>query len=303
MDDIIQEKDISRQIETIYGFSIKSFVQAPRGWWAETHILDTNKGKYFIKIYIDDMSYENELYASIHKQYEIAKYIDYIPKPEKTKSGDFLPKLDNKRIMALYSFIDGEKYSCSNANEILKLMIPIYKLDIKGLNKNPYYFYGEKIVEDLRNSKYDVKSDIWIDFLKINSEALIKYWDYYKIMYNNVITKGKDIYLTHGDLGANLMIDRTDKIFIVDWDSISLGPIERDLREFIDINTDINELERTAKNAGFYWEFDKDYHNYYILNNLYDDLGILFSYEQNDNADKVIGQQKNIDNMERKLII
>ena len=171
-------------------------------------------------------------------------------------------------------------------------------------SKYKYHFYAEKIITDMHKNVYDTKSNICINFLKKNYVALIKYWDDYKNLYNKVTTKDRELFITHGDLGVNLMIDKIGKLFIVDWDSVHLGPIERDLREYINKDTDIKELEEITKKAGLYWEFDKDYHNYFILNSLYDELGGLYYEEQTmaNDVDKVNGHQRFLDNIEWKLI-
>jgi thiamine kinase-like enzyme len=110
--------------------------------------------------------------------------------------------------------------------------------------------------------------------------------------------------LTHGDVAKNLMIDENKQVFIIDWDRIRLGPIELDLSEFIDKNTDIKKLENTAKNAGLDWEFDKDYHNYFILNDLYYNLRNFLNTDSDKiTSESLIGYQQYIDSICNKLIM
>ncbi|MFD1676720.1 hypothetical protein [Alicyclobacillus fodiniaquatilis] len=298
-----------KQIESAYGFSINSYIPAPRGWWAETYVLDTSRGKYFIKIFVDEMCFETELSASLDIHFEMAEHIEYIPKPIRTVDGILLHTLDNNRVVALYTHINGTNFKTNDARLILSLMANIYKLDIKCKNHCQFPLYGKKIMNDLLTDKYHTKSEILIGHMKRNRDFFMKYWSIYEELVYKVRNKQNKLYLTHGDLGVNLMIDNNRKIFIVDWDSIHLGPIERDLREYIDSSTDIGQLEAIAKNAGLYWEFDKDYHNYFLLNGLYDDLGNFFyeiDLEAADGeikiAERTTGQQQYINTIEDRLI-
>lgn len=300
-------EDIKRQIEIVYGLTIKSYTPAPRGFWAETFILNTDKDTYFIKIH-KNFPWESELRTSLDIQFQIAEHVKHIPKPIKTQSNMLLHTLDDKRVTALYSYIDGINYITNNACEILNLMADIYKLNINCDNKYIFKLYAEKIMEEMKINTYDTKSRTLRCFLEQNRDVYIKYWNTYVNLVNKVRNTNKKFYLTHGDVAKNLMIDKNKQVFIIDWDRIRVGPIELDLREFIDKNTDIKKLENTAKNAGLDWKFDKAYHNYFILNDLYYYLRNLLNIEVKDNCDNITedtlyGHQQYIDNLSNKLIM
>jgi hypothetical protein len=187
-------------------------------------------------------------------------------------------------------------------------MANIYNLNIKCDDIYDFKFYAEKIMGEIQLNKYDTKSEILRNFVKHNREVFIKYWYIYENLVNKVHNKNSKYYLTHGDVAKNLMIDKNKQVFIVDWDRIYSGPIERDLREFIDIKTDIIKLENIAKKAGLDWEFDKDYHNYFILNGLYYNLRNLLHIEVQHDSEKItaeslIGHQQYIDNIPNKMIM
>jgi thiamine kinase-like enzyme len=234
----------------------------------------------------------------------MAEQVKYIPKPIKTQSNMLLHTLDDKRVTALYSYIDGINYITNNACEIINLMADIYKLNIKCDNKYVFKLYAEKIMEEMKINKYDTKSETLRCFLEQNREVYIKYWNAYVNLVNKVRNTNRKSYLTHGDVAKNLMIDKNKQVFIIDWDRIRLGPIELDLSEFIDKNTDIKKLENTAKNAGLDWEFDKDYHNYFILNDLYYNLRNFLNTDSDKiTSESLIGYQQYIDSICNKLIM
>lgn len=147
----------------------------------------------------------------------------------------------------------------------------------------------------------DTKSDTVRDYLNYNREAYLIYWDMYKNLFKKVSSAKRKLYLTHGDVAKNLMIEKNNQMYIIDWDRIRLGPIELDLCEFIDKNTDINKLENTAKCAGLVWEFDVDYHNYFILNDLYYYLRNLC--HSNSTTVNIDDYQQYLDSVRNKLII
>lgn len=299
-------EDIIRQIETAYGISIKSYSQAPRGFWAETYVLITDRDKYFIKIY-KDLPFELSLRSSLDIHYQMSKQINYIPKPIKTQNNILLHTLDNKRVAALYTYIDGTKHITNDAYEIFYLMANIYNLKIKCDSIFHFRFYAEEIINKMQIRKYYTKSEILDNFIEHNREVFIRYWNIYKNLVDDLSKKNNKYYLTHGDIAVNLMIDKKKQVFIVDWDRIHLGPVERDLREFIDINTDISKLENIAKNVGLDWRFNKEYHNYFILHSLYKDLFFTDKAVQQDSkkitVEGLVEYQQYIDDLHNKVII
>ncbi|MDF2540433.1 MAG: Phosphotransferase enzyme family [Herbinix sp.] len=300
-------ENMIKQIEIAYGFSIKSYAAAPRGFWAETYILNTDKDTYFIKIH-KDFPWELTLRTSLDIQYQMAEQIKYIPKPIKTKNNMLLHTLDDKRVTAIYSYIHGINYSTNDVFEILNRMADIYNLNIKCDSRYDFKLYAEKIMGEMQTNKYNTKSVTLCNFLEQNREVYIKHWNKYVNLVNKVRNSNRKFYVTHGDLAKNLMIDENKQVYIVDWDRIYLGPIELDLYRFIDINTNIKKLENTAKNAGLDWEFDKDYHNYFTLNGLYYNLRNLLNIEGKDDSDKITvdslkGYQDYIDKLDNRFII
>lgn len=87
-----------------------------------------------------------------------------------------------------------------------------------------------------------------------------------------------------------------------------MGPIELDLCSFIDKNTDFKTVEHQAKKLGLDWEFDKCFHNYFILNDLYYNLRNLLRIEvknasEDITAASLCSHQEYIDSIEQKLIM
>jgi Ser/Thr protein kinase RdoA (MazF antagonist) len=293
-------EDTINQIELAYGFSIKAVIPAPRGFLAETFFIKTDNETYFLKIH-KNYPWESTLRASLDIQYQMTEQIKYIPKPIKTKDNLLLYTLDVKRVVTLYTHIDGTNYITNDACEILNLMAGIYNLNIKCENIYDFKFYAKQIIEDMQINKFDTKSEILRSFLEHNREVYIKYWDIYKNLVNKVRSTKRKFYLTHGDIAKNLMIDKNKQVSIIDWDRIRLGPIELDLSEFIDNNTNIKRLENIAKSAGIEWEFNVDYHNYFILNGLYYNLRNL--HHDNITMENLIGHQQYIDKIRNKVIM
>jgi hypothetical protein len=68
-----------------YGFSIKSYAPAPRGFWAETFFINTDRETYFLKIH-KNYPWETTFRASLGIQFQMTEQIKYIPKPVKTQN-------------------------------------------------------------------------------------------------------------------------------------------------------------------------------------------------------------------------
>jgi hypothetical protein len=119
----------------------------------------------------------------------MAEQVKYIPKPIKTQSNMLLHTLDDKRVTALYSYIDGINYITNNACEIINLMADIYKLNIKCDSIYDFKFYAEKIIGEMQIDKYDTKSEILRKFLEHNREVYINNWNSYVSLVNKVRIK------------------------------------------------------------------------------------------------------------------
>lgn len=289
-------KYIINWIEKAYGITVESYAKAPRGFWAETYYINTDNDIFFLKIH-NNYPWKAVFMASVDIQYQMAQRIKYIAAPLMSRKNTTSYVLDDGRTAALYTYIDGESYATRDACEVLRLLADIYTYttDIKCDNIYTYKLYPDKFCSE---------SPVLKEYLCKNRDIYIKYRKKYEALADMVCNTDRKRYLTHGDIATNLMIDLNRQVYIIDWDRIRLGPIELDLYEFIDNTTDIRLLDNIVENACPGWRFNKDYHNYFILNDLYYNLrNLLNTGGDGITPEDLSAYQQYIDNLDSRLLL
>jgi thiamine kinase-like enzyme len=276
-------KEYIDPIQNHYGFLIRDYKPAPRGFCAETFFIETNTGKYFTKIYTNE-KFTRDLLPSLKIQNIIGEKLDYIPLPIKTLQNNLFLKLENNIVISIYTCIDGKQYHTDNLHELIALMGNIYKSTIKS-NKTEEYIISEK-----DNMEKILKEEISIskklkEFIKTKKDFLIKKWNCYQMISGDIKEKSSCYYLTHGDMPGNLMIDKKGKVYIVDWDVTYMAPIERDFWFFMDNQMKINEIRDIFESIDIKWKFNQNYYDYYLYSRFFEDL---FGYIELD----ILGNEK-----------
>jgi Ser/Thr protein kinase RdoA (MazF antagonist) len=212
-----------------YSFAPVSITPAKRGYYGETWRLNTAVRSYFIKL--DYSAAHKDLYErSFHIMEHLANHgIDFISRIVKTADGRLSARYD-RAVLGVFDWIDGENIQ----NERTKIaeyqmLARIYTVPYEGLTLPREEFSTESsdlFYKQWNRLKCDNTSHI-LDLLEKHRELLRYRAERLKRFSKLCAADKSHFYITHGDAGGNVIVS-AERYFIVDWDTPTLAPPERD---------------------------------------------------------------------------
>ncbi len=261
--------NIENFLKNKYGFDIISITEAPRGFYGETYILKTRDNTYFVKI--DYTPWHKNKYKNSFKTVEFFNKLnfDFVPKIIFTIDNKSYTKYNNG-ILGVFEYIEGKHTDNYKIESLFSKLVEIYKLDANKLKIEKEYVSLATLYEyeKLKNNlKETTQSDILSilnkneNFISHNKEKLLHFYDINK-------KENKNLFITHGDAGGNCIIN-DDKFYIIDWDEVSIAPIERDLWFFMHKKEQIKEILQTFKKHNFSIPLDYNMFAYYCYKSFF----------------------------------
>lgn len=221
-----------------YGFQVKNILPAKRGFYGETWNVQTENGKYFLKI-----DYWNHHQKELQSNLPIIQYmtdsgISFIPKIIETKDCH-LSSCFRQGTSVVFEHIPGELSEDYSTAQLYDHLAKIYRLKTDGLELKTENFGTERIdtflaLQRLPEMPTEVKTA-----LAKKEPDIFRYMEHLR-QFSAVCKDCKEnFHITHGDAGGNCILHE-DQLFLVDWDSIMLAPVERDAWIYI---CDKNEIK------------------------------------------------------------
>lgn len=222
-----------------YGFSVKDIFPAKRGFYGETWNIQTESGKYFLKI--DYWNHHKEEYQNSLSvvQYITDSGISFVPKVIKTEDGN-LYSCFRQGTAAVFEYIPGELFENWSTEQLYSRLAAIYQLKPNRITLKTENFGTELLdtFQQLRNLP-DLPAAVK-KALAEKESVLSRYVERLKEFSTACKDDKTNFYITHGDSGGNCILNE-NQLFLVDWDSCLLAPIERDAWIFI---CDRDEMEK-----------------------------------------------------------
>jgi len=253
----IDKMELKQKIQDVYNLDVKNFKFVPVGEIASSYIVTTKKNdKYFLKLYfpsrlnnqqIHKLDFSLEVVHQLH-QVQGIKHISY---PIETVKGNLKSRFQEAE-MVLWNYIDGkivsEKKSKTTIflNKISELLAQIH--DSTG-----YLEFQNKL---LFNFDISFKDDLLLCLREIATCTNSKDKTFLKL--KNIITplmndilqsltyleeitqnlkegSSHDYVVCHNDpIRHNILLNKQDKIYLVDWDSAYFAPFEKDIWFYLD---------------------------------------------------------------------
>jgi len=216
-----------------YGLKAISFSEAKRGFYGETWRLETQSGKYFVKLD----------YSSLHKsvfgdsiavvEHLCMHGIGYIAKVIKTVNGALFAYYDSA-VLGIFEWIDGENIQ----NETTKIpeyqkLAKIYTVPSKGVPiaketfNSAYIDDFLSLHERLKTMANTLTAKQLLRLFDEKSELIRHCSGRFMTFAKRCRTDYDHFYITHGDAGGNIIVN-DNEFYIVDWDEPKLAPPERD---------------------------------------------------------------------------
>lgn len=244
-----------------YGLDVKSLLPAKRGFYGETWDIQTEKGKYFVKI--DYWNHHKESYQNSLPivQYMTNSGISFIPKIINTKNGNLYCNF-RQGTVAVFEYISGDLSECYSVKQLYNCLAKIYMLKTNGIKLKTETFDAEPIeifhkLQKIPELPADVKKT-----LSEREPAISEYAERLKQFAAACKNNKENFHITHGDAGGNCILNG-NQLFLIDWDSVMLAPIERDVWIYICDQQQLDNINSVLIKNGIRYTFEKNRLCYY----------------------------------------
>ncbi len=134
--------ELIRFLSSEYGLQVKNILPAKRGFYGETWSIQTENGKYFIKV--ECWAHHSEIYRNSLSavQYMTGSGISFIPKIIKTKDGRLYSSFQ-QRTAAVFEYVPGELLENCSVEQLYSRLSEVYKLRTDGIEMETETFGAE----------------------------------------------------------------------------------------------------------------------------------------------------------------
>jgi len=287
------ESNIKFLLETIkneYGLSIVHMEKLEIGFDQNTAVyklISNDQKEYFLKI-----RSKNFVPSSVIIPFWLSMEIGLtnVINPIKTIDNKLFHKILFSYI-TLFPYINGQSgwnssFTKDQFYKFGQFMHGLHSIEITNEYKLllPIATYNKKCIKIVKNYLKSIKNKVHdnpiiIEFLGIlrnNESTIIKMINFLENIIKKNITEDKNLCLCHGDIHAgNILIDK-DKFYVVDWDTITMAPPEKDLM-FIGGNignrwNKKEEIDSFYRGYGKELKIDKDLIKYYRCERIIEDI-------------------------------
>ena len=234
---------LKKYLNKNYNFIVKEIKPASRGMEGETWVVTTSSDIFFVKI--NFLSRVNKNFIKSVDAIDILneKGINNINEIIKTKKNENYIKF-NKKVLVVFKYIDGKIDYNYPYLKLMKLLINIYKTNIKTEIPTENFKIDKLLnrlnINLLKAQKY-LKLNNLLNKYQVNIQKYVRELKKYYEKIDKTTLK----VITHGDVCVNVMVGT--KVFLIDWDEILLAPIERDCWFFMDYKYKIKNINNLLK--------------------------------------------------------
>ena len=292
----LKDKKIIVCLRDAYGLRVEKISFLPLGADFNTAVyrITTNNGSdYFLKLRSGEF-----LEASVSVPKYLADLgIKQVIHPLATKTGQLWTSLESFKAI-LYPYVEGHngveaKLSEDQWAQFGTTIKNLHSVDIpasitKGV---PRETFSSKWRETVKAFLMRIGSEVFEEpvavkmalFLKSKSSEILKLVERAEELAITIQTQPLEYILCHADMhGWNLIVDKEDALYIVDWDTLIFAPVERDLM-FIGAGIWDSGLTAAEEESLFYkgygqTEINHDVLAYYRFERIIQDIGDYCEY-------------------------
>lgn len=238
------------------GFSVKKLCPEKRGFYGETSNIQTEKGKYLLKFDYWE-HHKREFQNSLPViQHMTDSGITFIPKILRTKDGRLCGSFQ-KGTAAVFAYIPGQLSEDYSTEQLYRHLAQVYRLKTEGIACKTEDFGIERIsvFRHLQSlPELPAKAKAALDSKK---ECISRYMKRLKQFSEICGENRENFHITHGDAGGNC-IKNKNQLFLVDWDTVLLAPIERDAWIFLCDQKELEKVNEVLEENGIHYVLDRD---------------------------------------------
>lgn len=225
--------ELKEHLQREYGLWATSILPARRGYYGETWQVDTQDGRYFLKLdgsAQHQMKYRNSLAVV---EYLCDSGIHFVGAVVKTKSGELYSTF-GCAVLAVFDWIYGENQETDETKiPEYGMLCKIYAMSKPGFHI-PRAAFSAEIASDffsrweqLKAQTANVEARKVCALLEQKSVLLRHYAERLQYFAKCCEKEPTHFYFTHGDAGGNLLVGKQG-YYIPDWDEVMYAPPERD---------------------------------------------------------------------------
>lgn len=264
---------LAKTLWQAYDLQVIDLQPAQRGFYGETWLARTPMQTYFVKV--DPWSYHQ---ASFQNSLAVIQYlrkqgIAFIPDVILNRQGGSATVWQG-RVLAVFEYIPGTHLDDCSALQLYLYMKKIYDCPppLEIIKKET--FSAEKVTIFSRLAKHPDLPDNVKEALQSRWADLQTYGSRLKALGRLCQKDLSGFVITHGDAGGNCLMN-DEKLFIVDWDTVMLAPVERDTWIYMhDRSSLVEMIEQLALFGGadptrlcyYCYDFFFHYLNEYLKN-------------------------------------
>lgn len=209
-----------------YGLNVEAILPAKRGFYGETWDIQAGNDRYFLKI--DYWSHHKEEFQNSLStvQYMTDNGISFVPKVIRTKDGHLYSRF-RQGTAAVFEYVPGELSENCPTEHLYGCLAKIYRLEADRTALTAESFDARRPdtfrrLRELPGLPAEVKKAL------AGKEPAVS-WYGERLKYFSAACRDKkgNFHITHGDAGGNCILNK-GRLFLVDWDSCLLAPVERD---------------------------------------------------------------------------
>jgi spectinomycin phosphotransferase len=292
----LKDEEIIACLQNAYGLTVEKITFLPLGADFNTAvylITTSNQTDYFLKLRSGEFL---EASVSVPK-YLVDLGIKQVIPPLATKTGQLWTNLVSFKAI-LYPYVEGRNGVEAELSEDQWVQFgtaikKLHSTDIPvSITKDvPRETFSSKWRETVKAFLVRIESEVFEEpvavkmalFLKSKSSEILKLVECAEELAFAIQKQPLDYVLCHADMhGWNLMVDKEDALYIVDWDTLIFAPIERDLM-FIGAGIWDSSLTAAEEESLFYQGYgltkiNQDAIAYYRFERIIQDIGEYCEY-------------------------
>jgi spectinomycin phosphotransferase len=254
-----------------YGLKDVVLQDAPRGFVAETYIVNIGDTRYFAKIV--PSHYAANLDGSLPVLPHLRNAgVENITSPIATQNGNFSVHFDDK-VLLLFNYIDGFSTFDYDFECYVDLIASVHaaKVDVPLKAETFGIPFQDRLFEHLtrlwgRGFSDPHQSELQTLMLQCRAEILNDYARFEAIA-ADVRRLDLECVLTHGDPSGNILMTGEGELYLIDWDDLLLAPRERDTWFHLD---DIGGGSHESNSHAFLAHYRKTFPTYEVNWQVYD---------------------------------
>lgn len=244
-----------------YDLQVTDILPAKRGFYGETWDIRAGSGRYFLKI--DYMEHHKESYRNSLSvvRYMTDSGISFVPKIIGTKNGHLCADFRNGTA-AVFEYVSGELRDDCPVEQLYDCLAKVYRLKTDGIEIETETF-GTEQLDTFQRLKALPELPAGVKKSLAQKESVISGYAE-RLNELSTVCKGdmRSFHITHGDAGGNCVLNE-GRLFLVDWDSVMLAPIERDAWIFLCDKEQLENINSALERNGIAYRLESSRLCYY----------------------------------------